>query len=149
MRRANYRGMNLYRLLALLVALTIAPSGVARAQFAPSDYAQRRAALLAKIPDGIAVKIGLGIQDQDTGPEGEGVRAAVRSERRDGKDGGGGEGGERSAGGDEDADIIYTFWVKSAICHSGTCQARSGAHQATGRQLADNANLPAHCQFLK
>jgi putative DNA methylase len=30
------------------------------------------------------------------------------------------------SGGDEDADIIYTFWVKSAICHSGTCQARSG-----------------------
>jgi Xaa-Pro aminopeptidase len=58
MRRANYRGMTLHRLLALLVALTIAPSGGARAQFASSDYAQRRAALLAKIPDGIVIALG-------------------------------------------------------------------------------------------
>jgi len=26
----------------------------------------------------------------------------------------------------ENADIIYTFWAKSAICHSATCPARSG-----------------------
>jgi putative DNA methylase len=30
------------------------------------------------------------------------------------------------AGGRGEADIIYTFWVKSAICHNPTCPARSG-----------------------
>src|SRR3954463_2155322 len=58
MRRANYLGMTLHRLLGVFVALTTAPSGRARAQFAPADYAQRRAALLAKIPDGIVVALG-------------------------------------------------------------------------------------------
>jgi Xaa-Pro aminopeptidase len=57
--------MTRHRLLALLVALTITPCRVAHSQFAPSEYAQRRAALLAQMPDGIVVALGAHEPAQD------------------------------------------------------------------------------------
>src|SRR5690242_3499955 len=48
----------LRRLGLLAAALTLSASRAARAQFSESEYAQRRAALLAQIPDGIVVALG-------------------------------------------------------------------------------------------
>ena len=49
----------------LAAALTFSASTAARAQFSASEYAQRRAALLAQIPDGIVVALGAHEPAQD------------------------------------------------------------------------------------
>lgn len=50
--------------LAVVLAF-VAPIGAARAQFPANEYAQRRAALLAQIPDGIVVALGAHEPAQD------------------------------------------------------------------------------------
>ena len=48
----------IFRRVGLLAGLTLSAVAVARAQFPSGEYAQRRAALLAQIPDGIVVALG-------------------------------------------------------------------------------------------
>jgi Xaa-Pro aminopeptidase len=48
-----------------VVALAVGPFTTARSQFAASEYAQRRAALLAEMPDGIVVALGAHEPAQD------------------------------------------------------------------------------------
>ncbi|HEV8233080.1 MAG TPA: hypothetical protein VGP84_00735, partial [Gemmatimonadaceae bacterium] len=53
------------RALALFVALSVMPTAALPAQFAPAEYAQRRAALLALIPDGVVLALGAHEPAQD------------------------------------------------------------------------------------
>ena len=53
------------RRVSLLVALTFSAIRMAAAQFSTGEYAQRRAALLAQIPDGIVVALGAHEPAQD------------------------------------------------------------------------------------
>ena len=53
------------RQVGLFVALTLSAVPAARAQFSAGEYAQRRAALLAQIPDGIVVALGAHEPAQD------------------------------------------------------------------------------------
>ena len=53
------------RRVGLLVALTLSATAPVRAQFSAGEYAQRRAALLAQIPDGIVVALGAHEPAQD------------------------------------------------------------------------------------
>ena len=64
---ANYRGMTaqMIRRVGLLVALAFSAVATARAQFSASEYAQRRAALLAQIPEGIVIALGAHEPAQD------------------------------------------------------------------------------------
>jgi len=59
-REVNYLGMIalMIRRGSLLAALALSAVSPARAQFPASEYAQRRSALLAQIPDGIVVALG-------------------------------------------------------------------------------------------
>ncbi|HKN68673.1 MAG TPA: hypothetical protein VJW73_20450, partial [Gemmatimonadaceae bacterium] len=58
--QANYRGMTaqIIRRAGLVAGLTCCALATARAQFTAADYAQRRAALLAQIPNGVVVALG-------------------------------------------------------------------------------------------
>jgi Xaa-Pro aminopeptidase len=53
------------RALRLFVALSVSPIAASPAQFAASEYAQRRAALLAPIPDGVVLALGAHEPAQD------------------------------------------------------------------------------------
>jgi Xaa-Pro aminopeptidase len=53
------------RAFPLLITLALAPLVPTRAQFSTTEYAQRRAALLAEIPDGIVVALGAHEPAQD------------------------------------------------------------------------------------